>query len=388
MAREIATPKYDIVGKLERFDEADNVMARGELEPDSELWSRYYKKRPDLENQGRGLAKLPRMGRTGPIQDTTMFGSLLLTNTLLATEDAVDGKPSPKRITMSPERASEKLKGYSRHIGADLVRIGPLNKTWIYSNVGRSHSPEVIVGKPIDLPHDNAIVVAIGLNQDMVKCAPQLPIILETMRSYVRLSSIVTTVARYIRMLGYSARAHDVQNYQVVLPPIAIDAGLGELARHGILINEKYGSALKIAAVTTDMPLAHDRPVDIGVDDFCRTCKICARYCPVGAIPMGEKEVHRGIRRWKINDMACYSYFRRVGTDCGICVAVCPWTRPRNFPHNLVLWGVERFALARKLAMKADNVFGQRSRRQNPVWLEEQPEIWREILKTGHPWQH
>jgi hypothetical protein len=139
MAREIPKPKYEIVGELERFDEADNVMARGELEPDGELWSRYYKKHPGLENQGRGLAKLPRMGRTGPIQDTPMFGSLLLTNTLLATEDAVDGKPLPKRITMSPERASKKLKGYARHIGADLVRIGPLNKAWVYSHVGRSH---------------------------------------------------------------------------------------------------------------------------------------------------------------------------------------------------------------------------------------------------------
>ena len=128
MAREIPRPEHEIVGKLERFDEADNVMARGELEPDSELWSQYYKRHPELENQGRGLAKLPRMGHTSPIQDMPMFGSLLLTNTLLGTENAVDGQPSPKKITMSPERASEKLKGYARHIGADLVRIGPLDK--------------------------------------------------------------------------------------------------------------------------------------------------------------------------------------------------------------------------------------------------------------------
>jgi ferredoxin len=387
MAREIIKPKYKIVGKLERFDEADNAEARGELEPDSELWSRYYKKHPEMENQGRGLAKLPPMGGTGPVQDMLMVGSLWLANTLLATEAAVDGMPSPNKIPLSPERASEKLKGYARHMGADLVRIGPLNKAWVYSHVGRSHSPEVTIGKPIDLPHEHAIVVAIGLNQDMVKCAPQVPIILETMRAYVRLSSIVTTLARYIRMFGYSARAHDVQNYQVILPPIAIDAGIGELARHGILINEKYGSALKMAAVTTDMPLVHDRPVDIGVDEFCQTCNICARYCPVGAIPMGEKVVSRGIHKWKINDMACYSYMRRIGTDCGVCVAVCPWTRPRNFPHNLVLWGVEHFALARKLASTVDNVIIRRKRNQNPLWLEEQPGIWWELLKTGHPWR-
>jgi len=387
MARERSKPKYDVVGDLEQFDEADNIQARGELEPGSGLWMRYYSKHPELESQGIGLTKLPSPGSIEPIQDTNMFTSLLLTNFLLSTEDAVDGEPTPEKIEINPERASGKIKEYARHIGADLVRIGPLNRAWVYSHVGRSHSPEVVVGRPIDLPHDHAILVAIGLNQGMIKCAPQLPIVLETMRAYVRLSSMVTTMARYIRMLGYSARAHDVTNYQVIIPPIAVDAGLGELARNGIIINEKYGSALKIAAVTTNMPLVHDIPVDIGVDEFCQSCDVCARYCPVGAIPMGDKVVVRGVRKWKLNDVACYSYWRRVGTDCGICIAVCPWTRPRHFPHNLVLWSVERSALARKIAMKADGMFGHRDRNKNPSWLEEQPETWWEILKPDHPWK-
>lgn len=113
-------------------------------------------------------------------------------------------------------------------------------------------------------------------------------------------------------------------NYQVILPPVAVDAGLGELARHGIVITEEYGSAIKIAAVTTDMPLVNDKPVDLGVDEFCRECRLCAEYRPVSAIPKAEKTAVRGVRKWKINDTACYSYWRRVGTDCGICLAVCP----------------------------------------------------------------
>ena len=38
--------------------------------------------------------------------------------------------------------------------------------------------------------------------------------------------------------------------------PIAIDAGMGELGRHGLMITPELGSALKLATITTDLPLA------------------------------------------------------------------------------------------------------------------------------------
>ena len=39
--------------------------------------------------------------------------------------------------------------------------------------------------------------------------------------------------AEYIRSSGYPARAHHARNYKVVLPPILLWAGLGEMARLG-----------------------------------------------------------------------------------------------------------------------------------------------------------
>jgi epoxyqueuosine reductase QueG len=188
-------------------------------------------------------------------------------------------------------------------------------------------------------------------------------------------------------MLGYSARANNVRNYQLIIPPIAIDAGIGELGRNGVVISEKYGNAIKMNVVTTDMPVAHDNPVDIRVDEFCQECRICADYCPVNAIPRGEKTVTRGIRKWKINDAACYSYWRKCGTDCGICLAVCPWSRPRQFPHNLIMRGVQNSALFRKLAIRADSLLGNRNRYEPPSWLEPQPEVWKEGLRRNHPWR-
>jgi len=44
--------------------------------------------------------------------------------------------------------------------------------------------------------------------------------------------------------------------------------------------------------------------------------------------------------------------------------------------------------LARKVAINFDDVFGHRRRRKCPTWLEEQPESWRDTLRTKHPFYH
>ena len=119
---------------------------------------------------------------------------------------------------ISPERATEKIKGFARDLGADLVRIGPLNPAWVYSHVGRAHYPGKKIGGEINLPHNSAIVVATHLNLDHLRSAPELGSLTEIIKNYMRLSTIVVTLARYIRLLGYSARGHDLHNYQILSP--------------------------------------------------------------------------------------------------------------------------------------------------------------------------
>jgi ferredoxin len=388
MARILKKPKYEIVGEIQRYDEIDNVQGRAALEPGSARWKEYYTRHPELEKLGNSLVELRKMKSPAPPQDAMLAGSVFGTIDLMARDETLGGQPSPRKIEMDAARASAKIKGFCRQLGADLVRIGPLNQAWVYSHVGRASYPEKEIGVPIGLPHEHAIVVAMRLNRRMVRCAPVLPVEMEVASKYVRLAVLASVLARYLRMLGYSARANNVRNYQLIIPPIAIDAGIGELSRNGVVISEEYGNAIKMNVVTTDMPLDHDNPVDIGVDEFCQDCRICANYCPVNAIPRGEKTVTRGIRKWKINDAACYSYWRKCGTDCGICLAVCPWSRPRHFPHNLILRGVQNSAPFRKLAIKADNLFGDRKRDEVPGWMEKQPEVWKEILRRDHPWNH
>ena len=124
--RNLKKPKYDIVGELERFDEADNVQTRGMRIPDSEQWRKYYDKHPELEKKDRAVAGLPPPGTVGVPRDMLMAADLRWTIGHLGTEQAVDGEPSPDRISIEPERASEKIKAFGWHLGADLMQIGPL----------------------------------------------------------------------------------------------------------------------------------------------------------------------------------------------------------------------------------------------------------------------
>lgn len=47
-----------------------------------------------------------------------------------------------------------------------------------------------------------------------------------------------------------------------------MDAGLGELSRVGYLITKAFGPRVRLAAVTTNMPLVPDKPVDLGAEDL------------------------------------------------------------------------------------------------------------------------
>ena len=336
-----ATYGQDLVGEVEQWNERDIVFARHDLYrtfgEDSPQFQAYYQAHPELLEQDRRMANAPALGRTGGV-DAPMFGVQFAAIEHIAAESAVDGEPAARRATLSPDRAREKAKALARVLGADLVGVGPLHQEWVYSHVGRStgDSPGVQPwGSPIDLNHHpHAIALGFRMDLDLIRQAPNFPTLLATAKGYADGAWVSVQLAHYIRMLGYSARAHHLRNYQVLCVPVAVDCGLGELSRAGYLITKELGLALRLAVVTTDLPLAHDAPIDIGVQSYCEHCLICAEECPIGAIPDGPKTACHGIRKWKLDEEKCYRYWHAVGTDCGICMAVCPWTKPQTPYHQ------------------------------------------------------
>jgi len=137
------------------------------------------------------------------------------------------------------------------------------------------------------------------------------------------------------------------------------------------LMTESLGPRVRLATVTTDMPVKYDEPTDFGAVEFCKICKKCAENCPSGAIPTGEMKETRGIRKWTTAWEKCYKYWRTVGTDCAICIRVCPYSKPDTLIHRLVRFACRQTPLARKLAKLGDDLFyGRKPRRKRPPrWL-------------------
>jgi ferredoxin len=374
-------PTYarDAVGEVVRWDERDIVFARSDLfhlfGEDSPAFQAYYERHPEHLDYDSKISRMPDLGRTGGI-DVPMFTAQFVAMRQIAPEAWVDGDPAPQKAPIPPDRAAHKVKALARVLGADLVGGGPLRQEWVYTHNGRSFGDQggfAPWGAPIDLSHHtNVVALGCAMNYDLIQHAPDFPVLLATAEGYAASAWIAVQLAHYIRMLGYSARAHHFYNYQALLVPIAVDCGLGELSRAGYLLSKEYGLGLRLSAVTTDLPLAYDQPVDLGVQSFCESCKICAENCPVGAIPFGDKVEFNGIKKWKLDEEKCYRYWHAVGTDCGICMTSCPWTKRNTRFHRLVatLAGVKGPHQA--LFPKADKLlYGEFETTPRPDYIDE-----------------
>jgi Pyruvate/2-oxoacid:ferredoxin oxidoreductase delta subunit len=174
-----------------------------------------------------------------------------------------------------------------------------------------------------------AISIAYPMDFDEMEHVTTLRGGLETMRAYIEITRIAVQLAAHIRSLGWPARAY-CESSNVLHIPLAINAGIGELGKHGSLINRKLGANFRLATVLTDLPLALDGPVDIGVDDLCLGCRRCTLDCPPQAIS-DAKQLVRGVEKWYVDFDKCVPYFVKT-FGCGICIQVCPWSKPGRGP--------------------------------------------------------
>ena len=90
---------------------------------------------------------------------------------------------------------------------------------------------------------------------------------------------------------------------------------------------------------------------------FCEKCKKCADNCPPRAIPYGDKTSVRGVEKWQLYIEKCFQYWRIIGTDCGLCMKVCPFSHPNTPVHNILRQSIKRSAFARSISVYGDDLF-------------------------------
>lgn len=154
----------------------------------------------------------------------------------------------------------------------------------------------------------------------------------EVIKSYVKGQETGYRLAKWIREQGYysSFKGGLSDDHLFTVIPAAIEAGIGELGKHGSLISDELGSSMRLTPILTDMPLVADQARDICVDDFCSTCQLCSRDCPTDAITQ-EKHMVNGSLKWYTDFDKCVPAFNELYA-CGLCLAVCPWSRPGVAP--------------------------------------------------------
>jgi reductive dehalogenase len=203
----------------------------------------------------------------------------------------------------------------------------------------------------------------------MTRQGPGAGTVMETAKQYLRAAEIAVQIAEFIRQLGYSARAHISSHYEVICPLVARDAGLGEIGRMGLLMTPQLGPRVRLSVVTTELPLTPDvRSFDSTMIEFCNNCRKCTVVCPSQSIPRGDREEEDGALRWKINAETCFTYWCKVGTDCGRCLAVCPYSHPDNALHNLVRFLIRQSGVFRRIAPLLDDLlYGRKPKPMEPA---------------------
>ncbi|MCP4425473.1 MAG: 4Fe-4S dicluster domain-containing protein [Chloroflexi bacterium] len=354
-----------------RIDERDIMFARARLPVDSERFQTYYARHPEkkpLDDKFRSRPGLmsPDALYYDPLTTAAADGSFTAVTAFHALlNNPPSAAPAPD---LQPDNTSDFLIGWAKKLGAVSAGIAKLEDYHLYSHLGRNEP----YGAPIECDHAYAIAITVEMDKDLLDAAPYGPTLMESAQQYLNAGAIAVQIAAFIQRLGYEARAHIDGNYQVVCPLVARDAGLGEVGRMGLLMTPELGPRVRIAVVTTQIPLTPTpRQRDRTMIDFCVRCKKCADVCPSHSISFEDREEIDGVMRWQINSESCFTYWCTVGTDCGRCMRVCPYSHPNNFLHNTVRWGIRQSAVFREFALKMDDFFYGREPKPiaPPIWL-------------------
>lgn len=313
---------------MARIDERNIMFSRMARKEGTKEYEDYYKAHPENKEIDDALRRMPPMNSNktkffhplnSPIVDSA-FEFLENINGLV--DGGVKGE---KKVEASPEVFTEKLKGLAQFYGAKLTGVAELDESYYYTYRGRT---DEVYGEKVNPHLPYTFVFAVQLDSAYISTAPVLSESIEVSKGYLDSAIVGMMIAYYIKSLGYEARNHMDGNYLMVMPLAAKAAGLGDIGRHGLLVTPEYGSSIRLGAVTTDMPLLKSQASSLNIRYFCQICGRCAKLCPSSAISKESPKAIDGVKRWQTDQASCFKKWLEFGTDCGICIASCPFSLP------------------------------------------------------------
>ena len=271
----------------------------------------------------------------------------------------------------TPEKAAKIITKAAKYFGAVGVGFCPLDERWIYSHT--NDGKEIVIEEAeasyindkkavIPKSHKWVIAMVVPMEHKENSYAPTAIEVTSNM-GYSRMHILSGYVAEFIRALGYSAIP--MGNDTALSVPIALQAGLGHMGRHGRLITWDHGPLVRICKIFTDLPLPQSPPAPSGIIEYCEVCGRCAKKCPSESITPGPRtwegpnsSNNNGSYKWYNDEDKCLRYWNEVGSGCSICFRVCAFTKEKAPLHDLVKWILRRTSLFNRPFVVMDELMG------------------------------
>ncbi|WP_394131355.1 reductive dehalogenase [Shewanella maritima] len=261
----------------------------------------------------------------------------------------------------SKEEATDAIRSAAKLFGAARVGIARQDKRWDYDPIinvdttSKTNPKDEVLTWEEDFPFKpkTVIVLAVPMDYDSLAAGPTKTSSAATGDGYSKMALIASTMADFIRRLGYHAVAsgNDLGNSVAY----GIAAGLGEGARNGALVVPGYGPRIRLCKVYTDFDFVeYGEPHNWGIEEFCKTCMECAHKCPSKAITMADDTSfyfegehaeqpgyswsnHEGIKKFHNDAKRCLDYWFESNTDCSACITSCTFNEPDYWHHWMIV---------------------------------------------------
>jgi epoxyqueuosine reductase len=358
--------KYE-AGNAEPFDQKNDMFKRVRWEPEMRpLAQAYYGMVTPSDKPGYRIEDIALRNGAWWLEMGFARGVIESNNGLY---DWTDRLYQMATLPMDPPFEAESaqyntdmVKKVAKGWGADMVGICKLDRRWVYA---KGYQLVERTEYAIDIPEDieYAIVMAVAMDYEHYTYSPTYPAAAATGVGYSKMAFVAGLLGQFLNQLGY--KSIPTGNDTALSVPFAIQAGLGELGRNGVLITPKFGPRVRLCKVFTNMPLVCDEPIEFGVTEFCQVCKKCADNCPARAIPDGDQTEEAvnvsnagGTRKWYVDGEKCFGFWARNNCDCGNCIRTCPFNKPEGLLHDVSRKAIEHLPMLDSLFVKADDVFG------------------------------
>ena len=226
--------------------------------------------------------------------------------------DSITENPTHPNLQSSPEFLEE-LKNFSLSNGVRILEFVQLSKNLIFQEYGTLY--------------DTAIILAMEMSKEKIDKAASQETLNMVFGTYDDLGKAANRITEFLRAHGYAAQADHPLGGLVLFPPLAQNAGIGWIGKHGLLITPEFGPRVRLAAVYTNienLPIADTNDHE-WIEDYCKICGLCIKQCPPNAI-MEDSVTHETGRITHISQQDCFEYFAQF-YGCSVCVKVCPFSK-------------------------------------------------------------